>query len=246
MNWCDYTTVLAEQRGPLIRARLQGLAKSMADQLQNHVLRQGEVHDFHDGRGAVLRTGVEILLKILEGRFKEFDIETQINAQDALDTFRRLPGEDVDSTLARYELVRDQAYQRARHIKAPCVETRQLFQIFNIPSTAQLRLLANTQGNLPANEQQLIELKAHIRREAHWIDSHGTGRGIHGATSTQSIAAQGRTFVATPADFSDPWMAERNLQEPAFDPTSANLMFQAGVQAAATMFSTRTTSRTRI
>ena len=122
------------------------------------------LYDFGDGAGVVMRTGVEVMLRILEGRFKEFDIETQLHAQDALNDFRRLPGETVDVTLARYELIRNQAYERAGHILIPGVGTRQLFRVFGIPVTVQLRLLDRTDGNLQANPQQMADLKAKIRR----------------------------------------------------------------------------------
>ena len=231
-SWVEYSTVLPHQQGHLIRAKMQGVAKQMLEEMDSNVLKNGGAFDFNDGRGLQVRTGVEVMLKILEGRFKEYDIETQLDAQDALNDFKRLGGESVDSTLARYELIRDQAFERAGHALAPGVETRQLFRVFGIPPQAQLRLLGDLKGNLPSNPVELADLKAQIRREAHWVGTGGVSGGVHAATTSGQ-----RSYVATGAAVDNPWQAEAAPPDIGAvtlnDPAQA---FQAGVQAAATMF----------
>ena len=46
--------------------------------------------DFGDGHVVAMRTGVEVMLRILESRLKSFDIETKLYAQDALNDVGRL------------------------------------------------------------------------------------------------------------------------------------------------------------
>ena len=108
----------------------------MVEKIDNNLVVNGGVYDYYDGRGPQWRSGIELMIRILEARFKEFDTETQLKAQDALNDFKKLPHETVDTTLARYELVKSESYERAGHVFAPGVEAHQMFRVFHIPPLA--------------------------------------------------------------------------------------------------------------
>ena len=107
-NWVTIASIPAHQQGPLVLLQMGGVARQIVEKIDSELVVNGGIYDYYDNRGPQYRFGTELMIRILEARFKEFDIETQLQAQDALNDFMRLPHETVDTTLARHELVKSE------------------------------------------------------------------------------------------------------------------------------------------
>ena len=90
--WAMACDLKEEQKAPAVVLQLGGLAREVARDLNPESLQNGEVMDYHDGRGGQQRTGIEVLLRGLALRFAPLEVEVATQAVTALFQFRKRQG----------------------------------------------------------------------------------------------------------------------------------------------------------
>ena len=112
------TTELDEVRiGPAIALRLKGVARRITDRLMskdspvhpgngNTLLTHGD-YDINPMGGWTVKPGWRVLFDALREKFDRLSYERAVKFLLDFFTFRVKPGEDIDSIIARFELVRD-------------------------------------------------------------------------------------------------------------------------------------------
>ena len=74
--WSLATDLPVAQQGPAAVLQLGGTARTLAAEMEHHVLVQGETADWGDGNGQAPHVGLHVLLRRLVQRFGELDTET--------------------------------------------------------------------------------------------------------------------------------------------------------------------------
>ena len=113
-NWTLYCETPVQAQGPALIAQLGGLAREVAFEVPTWQLTVGDNLDFGDGRGVIHRAGLDILVHILTNRFDALELETQMNAMQQYQSFQRKSNEDIDTALARWELLKKRASERGQ------------------------------------------------------------------------------------------------------------------------------------
>ena len=71
----------------------------LADEIDVTLLQNGGIEDLQDGRGAVYRSGIDILLYWLNKKFGELEVETIIRVIVEFMNFSRVSTETIDQGL---------------------------------------------------------------------------------------------------------------------------------------------------
>ena len=110
--WIVGTELPADRQGPAIVQRLGGTAKALVREVDPDTISQG-LWDANTGQQ--VRTGVQVLLRGLEQRYGQMDVEAAtMTIVDHL-TFRRRPHESIDDAVSRSKRAR-----RAPTRSGPC------------------------------------------------------------------------------------------------------------------------------
>eukprot|EP00959_Pyramimonas_sp_CCMP1952_P323012 6758903-Pyramimonas_sp.AAC.1 len=87
-------------------------------------------------------------------------------------SFRRMPGEDIDTTLGRFASLQFKVGAEGNLDLGPGGFAWLLLTGLRIPPSEWVNLLIGFRGNLPADDQQFNELLGLIRRVGH-VHQHG-------------------------------------------------------------------------
>ena len=68
-RWQAATKVPPHRQGPSVALAVGGAARTVIDDVEEEILINGVVADFHDGAGDVIRSGVAALIRVLELKF---------------------------------------------------------------------------------------------------------------------------------------------------------------------------------
>eukprot|EP00971_Amphidinium_carterae_P055415 1092308-Amphidinium_carterae.4 len=159
--WAATTDLRADQQGPAVALRLQGFAKILSREIPTQLLIHG------DTIGGTKDTGLDLLIKGLEQRFKPLSVETGAKAIAAYFTFRKMSSENIDQAVARWQLIRQKAADQGGLQLSPSGHAWLLLQSRQIPAAAWVPLLQRYDGTLPSSENELAELMTMIRRHGH-------------------------------------------------------------------------------
>eukprot|EP00971_Amphidinium_carterae_P207588 4119141-Amphidinium_carterae.1 len=165
--WAASTDLRADQLGPSVALRLQGFAKTLSREIPTQMLMYG------DTIGGTTLSGLDILIKGLEQRFKPLSVETGAKAIAAYFTFRKTNAENIDQAVARWQLIRQRADDQGGLQLSPSGHAWLLLQALQIPATAWIPLLQRFDGTLPSTEDELLELITLIRRQGHLGEKGG-------------------------------------------------------------------------
>ena len=112
--WAASTDVEESKQGPLLAARLGGMARALAHTMPIQQLQYGAAV------GGQQLTGIELLLRGLGRRFAPFVGETSARAMIEFLGFRRSQGESIDEAISRWELLDLRATDQAQfNMSAP-------------------------------------------------------------------------------------------------------------------------------
>ena len=190
--WWALACELPDQaQGAAVILRLGGVARELVGTLEPHVVRDGGVRDMGDGMGARQVTGLAIILRGLHRQFAPLDVETSTSSIAELMSFRRMPGEDIDTTLGRFASLQFKAGSEGNLDLGPGGFAWLLLTGLRIPPAEWVNLLIGFQGNLPVNDGQFNDLVGLIRRVGH-VHQHG------GIASTAAMAGQNQGMMGGP------------------------------------------------
>ena len=117
-RWCGATKVTPERQGPLVSLAIGGAGRTVVDEIDDALLRFGGNADFGDGRGIVLRAGIEFIFRALEMKFPT-DFEA-LMLRTGLDFFHFTPlkEEQLQSLFLRFDTLLDRtADQSEKNMK---------------------------------------------------------------------------------------------------------------------------------
>ena len=88
---------------------MQGAAKELIRELTPHQLQHGDV----DPAAGQQLTGLMLLVSVLARRYAPLEAENTIKSIAEFLSFRRQPGEGIDTVLVRFDILRSRAQARA-------------------------------------------------------------------------------------------------------------------------------------
>eukprot|EP00959_Pyramimonas_sp_CCMP1952_P352684 7389397-Pyramimonas_sp.AAC.1 len=103
--WCNATNVDEIRKGPQIELSLGGIARDMIRELPLQAKINGAEIDLGDGAGLQRLNGAAFILQALARQFLPLEEETNLRGMADLYGFARLPGENIDTMLTRWEVV---------------------------------------------------------------------------------------------------------------------------------------------
>lgn len=248
-NWIDMTDLNYEQIGPAVFQRLGGMAKILAREIPRELIRRGEPDPARPG-GPPLRTGVQLLLNALRGRWGQEAQDRQLSLLQAFEEFEVGPREDYEDAITRFDIIRTQARHEANHHASVTSLARKLLLAFNVPEEQWANLLTPTGGLLPANDEEYDNFITHLRRNlALFVRRYNIqrpspiralqGQGHHLATTTsRSSASSAYTWAR-----SDGGHWQRNEAPSPPTPPSASILGRSSLFNAGSMSSAYNTAR---
>ena len=164
--WSSATDLEAHRLGPVAALQVTGSAKELVRELAPDHLANG-IHDPQTGQHI---TGLMLLVRTLATRYAPLDQEASTKAVGEFLNFSKLPNEAVDALLVRFDVLRNRAAQRGGLALKASGMAWILLRALSLPAELLDRLLAQTGGQLPVNEDQLVELMGRIRRQGHLFE----------------------------------------------------------------------------
>ena len=172
--WAVGTDTDPNKQGPVAAMRIGGTARELIRELDANVLVHGMA--FADENGNLVQhTGLECLIRALSRRFAPLQQELEVHVISEILQFRRLPGEDTDAVISRFEIVRDRALNGANFDMSHVGFAFLLLCVLGIPKQQWPLLLAPTQGALPQNAAQYQAFCQYARRNGHMQDRNVDG-----------------------------------------------------------------------
>lgn len=171
--WAAATDLLEARMAPAAVLRLTGAARTVMREVPTALLTLGQ--DFVDAAGnQAHRTGLEVLVRILQARYGALPQEQQIFAVSELMTFHRMHGETTDEMLARWDIIMFRAVENGGVVNFnPPVRAWIILTHLRIPRGIWPTLLAPTMGLLPTTEAEYTQMIAYVRRNSHLHENQG-------------------------------------------------------------------------
>ena len=191
-----YCETPVQAQGPALIAQLGGLAREVAFEIPTWQLTIGDALDFGDGRGLIHRTGIDILVHILTNRFDALELETQMRAMEQYQAFQRKSNEDIDTALARWELLKKRASERGQFQMSIPAEADHLLKALRVSPDGVIRLLAPFGNTHPQTQSYLRSMLTSIRRLGR---TYERSRGFHGVMTTALMTNEVHTSSAVPS-----------------------------------------------
>ena len=191
--WASVTELANAQQGPAVVLQLFGVAREIADQLDDQTLQYGTTTPDADGHMVQL-SGIAVSLRGLFRKLAPLGYENGSRAIYNLLSFRRQPNEAVDIALSRFDIVRLRAQNEGQFELPPTSAAYMLLTSFGIPPLTWSTFLVPTQCNLPVTDQQLTDMQEYIRRQSHLLE-HGSIANIGNSAGQQNHFAQQQMFM---------------------------------------------------
>ena len=171
--WSAATDLQIERMAPAVVLRLTGAARNIAREIPVELLRDGQDFINPDGNQA-RRSGMQVLVRVLQQRYRALPQEQQIFAVSELMTFHRLHHETTDEMLARWDVVMFRAVEQGG-VQAfnPVIRAWIILTHLKIPRNLWPTILAPTQGLLPTTEAEYVAMIAYVRRNSHLHEVFG-------------------------------------------------------------------------
>ncbi|CAK8987555.1 Uncharacterized protein SCF082_LOCUS1028, partial [Durusdinium trenchii] len=194
--------------------KVQGSAKELIRELTPQQLQHGDV----DPNTGQQLTGLMLLVAVLARRYAPLEAENTTKSIAEFLSFRRQPGEAIDSVLVRFDILRNRANVRAGFAVNWTGLSWLLLQSLGLNAEMWDRLLAPLGGQMPQNEHELGGLMERIRRLFHLKEGRMQYHGHQGAMGdpgqffTEGYfptfapeGAAGSAFLAGGPSPPDPW-----------------------------------------
>ena len=189
-RWQSAAKVTVQRQGPLVALAIGGAARAIADQIDGQALRDGVVADFHDGRGNLDHSEVELVFRVLEQHFPP-DEEAQM-LRAGLDFFGFIPRaqELTESLFLRYGSTLDRASRDAELGISFPFRSWMLLSLLQLPPKTWSEYLRDMNHRFLRNQIEYEPLKRRILRERSLEGTTGklrAGTG-HGNSSRNAYA----------------------------------------------------------
>ena len=164
-RWQSPTKVTVQRQGLLVALAIGGAARVIVDHIDDQALRDGVVADFHDGRGNVDHSGVELVFRVLEQHFPP-DEEAQM-LRAGLDFFGLTPSaqELTESLFLRYDSTLDRANRDAELGISFPFPSWMLLSLLQLPPKAWSEYRRDLNHRFSRNQIEYELLKRRIPRE---------------------------------------------------------------------------------
>ena len=176
--WMVLTDLQPHQQCAAIVARLGGAARDLARMLTpQEIMHGGQLQP-----GGPVVDPVTYLLGSLHTRFSALEEESRMTTMTEFLAFARLPSEDINSMLARYETVRQRAAVEGQISMSVEFCALQIFRACNVAPQHLFTLLQPFDNQLPTTQEQLSAMCRTLRRHGH-ISEHMPGNiasALHG------------------------------------------------------------------
>ena len=181
------------QAGAVVQ-RLGGAARDFCREFALGILRDGR-QELNPASGTMVQiSGLQFLLRGLERRFGEEELDASIQSAVELLTLRRLDNETIDNVLGRYELVRNRADSLAGMQLGEGVLSWLLLTHLGINKRDWPILLAPTRGSLPTTPDEYRALLQQVKRQAHLLErTHSGPRTLEEGWRAPAFAGTGRS-----------------------------------------------------
>ena len=161
--WASATELDPARHGPIAALQVQGSAKELIRELTPQQLQHGDI----DPMTGQQLTGLMLLVTVLARRYAPLEAENTTKSIAEFLSFRRQPGETIDSLLVRFDILRNRAQNRAGFAVNLTGLTWLLLQSLGLGVEAWDRLLAPLGGQMPQNDVEFGALCERIRRLFH-------------------------------------------------------------------------------
>lgn len=175
--WASASDLDPIRHGPVAALQVQGTAKELIRELTPQQLQHGDV----DPQTGAHYTGLMLLVNVLARRYAPLEAENTTKSISEFLSFKRMPGETIDSVLVRFDILRNRAQARAGFAVNWTGLSWLLLQSLGLNAEMWDRLLAPIGGLMPQNEFQLGELMERIRRLFHLREGRMQGSYQQGA-----------------------------------------------------------------
>ena len=167
--WAVGTDVEDVKQGPVCAMRIGGSAKEMIRELDLNILANGMLVAGDNGQMQQI-TGLEALIRALSRHYAPLEQELEIHVISELLQFQRHVGEDTDSVINRFNLIRQRALDGAGFDMSWVGFAFLLLTVLGIHKSQWPLLLAPTQGALPRDQPQFNAFCQYVRRQGHLTD----------------------------------------------------------------------------
>ena len=175
--WASATELEPNRHGPIAALQVQGSAKELIRELTPQQLQHGDIDPVTGQQLTVLM----LLVIVLARRYAPLEAENTTKSIAEFLSFRRQPGETIDSLLVRFDILRNRAQNRAGFAVNLTGLTWLLLQSLGLGVEAWDRLLAPLGGQMPQNDAEFGALCERIRRLFHLKDGRMQHPGTQGA-----------------------------------------------------------------
>ena len=186
MRWIGATKADAARHGPLIALQVGGAARSVVDEIDTEILRNGQNADFQDGRGFQAKTGSQMLVQALKRKFPTNQEALMLRTGMEFFQFTPRREETLEALLLRFDTLLDRANTVANlNIEWP-FRSWMLMSILRLPAKKWTELLKEAGHVLPRTEAAYTQMKQVLCREralestiATMHSKHATPTGQH-------------------------------------------------------------------
>eukprot|EP00435_Cladocopium_sp_Y103_P042293 s661_g11.t1 len=212
--WASASDLDPIRHGPVAALQVQGTAKELIRELTPQQLQHGDI----DPQTGAQYAGLMLLVNVLARRYAPLEAENTTKSISEFLSFKRLPGETIDSVLVRFDILRNRAQARAGFAVNWTGLSWLLLQSLGLNAEMWDRLLAPTGGLMPQNEFQLGELMERVRRLFHLREGRLQGSYQQGAMGDpgnfytdgyfptfEATADSSNVFMTNDAVPADPW-----------------------------------------
>ncbi|CAK0806285.1 unnamed protein product [Prorocentrum cordatum] len=205
--WASARELPDTAQGAAVILRFEGVARELRSTLDPQTVRDGGTRDLQDGVGMRQFSGLAILFRGLQRQVAPLDAETSTPSIAELMSVRRMPGEDVDTTLGRSSSLQFRAAAGGNLVWGPSGFAWLLLSGLRVPPSEWVNMLVGFRSDLPDKEAQFNQLLSLIRRAGHvrqrgriataaMAGGHGGGRGLPAAPRGHG---QGQVFFSASA-----------------------------------------------
>lgn len=171
MIWAYSSELQAGQMAGGVVQRLGGAARTLAREIPPEALRNGRRNTDAAGN-VVVETGLDLLVRGLEARFGARDFEVSVSSVVDILSFRRLPGEETDEALSRFEVIEVRADSLPylpngdrQFVLSRAVTSWLLLSNMHVKRDYWPTLLASYGGTLPTTDDEYKALPDAIRTQ---------------------------------------------------------------------------------
>eukprot|EP00435_Cladocopium_sp_Y103_P070385 s66_g35.t1 len=174
--WSAATDVEVERQAAAAVLQIHGMARDLVREIPAQQLRDGV------WEGNMHIPGLMLVCRTLAQRFAPLESELQTRTMSELMNFQRLPGESIDSSLTRFEVLRHRVGQRGGLVMNATSQAYLLLNGLRLHPQQWDRALLPIDGQLPMNEMELNQLMDRLRRVGRLQEGHFGVSNRQGAT----------------------------------------------------------------